>query len=70
MNTAFLLFLVIVLGTLVITYYASKKNKNDQRILYRRRRIDRLAERAGHCGRLYVGGIVFGYRRNGRIVRL
>lgn len=27
MNTAFLLFLVIVLGTLVITYYASKKTK-------------------------------------------
>lgn len=24
MNTAFLLFLLIVLGTLVITYYASK----------------------------------------------
>ncbi|QJC50756.1 cation acetate symporter [Paenibacillus albicereus] len=27
MNTAFLLFLLIVLGTLVITYYASKKTK-------------------------------------------
>ncbi|MFB5675250.1 cation acetate symporter [Paenibacillus terreus] len=27
MNTAFILFLVIVLGTLVITYYASKKTK-------------------------------------------
>ncbi|MGU3470915.1 cation acetate symporter [Paenibacillus sp. D51F] len=27
MNTAFLLFLLIVLGTLVITYYASKKSK-------------------------------------------
>ena len=48
-TTAFALFLIIVLGTLVITYFASKKRK--MRVSFiQLEGINWLAKWSGHCG--------------------
>ena len=58
-TTAFALFLIIVLGTLVITYFASKKRKMRVNFI-RLEGINWLAKWSGHCWRLHVSASFLG----------
>lgn len=65
---AIIMFLIFVVFTLGITYWASKRVRS--RSDYYRRQYHRVPERAGDCRRLYVRRVISRHFRAGVYLRL